>query len=52
LRAKELSGNELELFSSPWSAPAWMKVTNRMKGGGPMKPGEQYKAAYAKYFRR
>lgn len=32
--AQELIGDNLKLFSSPWSAPAWMKNSNNLVGGG------------------
>jgi glucosylceramidase len=48
-------GNEsLKFMASPWSAPAWMKQTGHMIGGGPLKGelnGEYYKT-WASYFIR
>ncbi|EYC05978.1 hypothetical protein Y032_0079g1285 [Ancylostoma ceylanicum] len=54
LSAMDLTGGNLRLYASPWSAPGWMKTNGRMKGGGPLKGnvnGEYYQA-YAKYFVR
>ena len=34
--------NEIELFASPWSPPAYMKTTNKMNCGGKLK--EEYYA--------
>uniref|UniRef100_A0AC35GP55 Glucosylceramidase n=2 Tax=Panagrolaimus sp. PS1159 TaxID=55785 RepID=A0AC35GP55_9BILA len=48
-----ISANEkLNLFASPWSAPAWMKTNGHMKGGGELK-GEkngQYYQTWSNYF--
>ncbi|CAD6193573.1 unnamed protein product [Caenorhabditis auriculariae] len=52
-KAREVNSN-LKLFASPWSAPAWMKSTGNMKGGGAMK-GDLlgiYYQTYAQYFIR
>ncbi len=38
---------DLKILGSPWSAPAWMKTNNSVKGGN-LKP--EYYEAYAKYF--
>jgi glucosylceramidase len=38
---------KIKILGSPWSAPAWMKITGNVKGGS-LKP-ECY-GAYAKYF--
>lgn len=38
---------ELKILGSPWSAPAWMKDNNSLKGGS-LKP--EYYGVYAKYF--
>jgi glucosylceramidase len=37
----------IKVLGSPWSAPAWMKTNNDVKGGE-LKP--EYYAAFAKYF--
>jgi glucosylceramidase len=37
----------IEIFGSPWSAPAWMKTNDSLKGGH-LKP--EYYGVYAKYF--
>lgn len=52
--AQNLIGNKFRLFASPWSAPAWMKQTGQMQGGGPLKgsvDGPYYKT-WANYFLR
>ena len=38
---------EIKILGSPWSAPAWMKTNNHVKGGE-LKP--EYYGAFAKYF--
>lgn len=38
---------DIKIMGSPWSAPAWMKTNNEVKGGS-LKPG--YYPVYAKYF--
>ena len=38
---------EIKILGSPWSAPAWMKTNNDVKGGH-LKP--EYYGAFAKYF--
>jgi glucosylceramidase len=38
---------DIKILGSPWSAPAWMKTNNSVKGGN-LKP--EYYEAYAKYF--
>jgi glucosylceramidase len=38
---------EIKILGSPWSAPAWMKTNNNVKGGE-LKP--EYYGAFAKYF--
>ncbi|CAI2352067.1 unnamed protein product [Caenorhabditis sp. 36 PRJEB53466] len=49
-KAIEKSGGKLQLFASPWSAPGWMKVTGRMRGGGAMRNDSRVYKAYAEYF--
>ncbi|GMT24735.1 hypothetical protein PFISCL1PPCAC_16032, partial [Pristionchus fissidentatus] len=50
VRALNLTGGDFRLFSSPWSAPAWMKETGKMEGPGKLKKGLE--KAWAKYFVR
>uniref|UniRef100_A0A914C5Y4 Glucosylceramidase n=1 Tax=Acrobeloides nanus TaxID=290746 RepID=A0A914C5Y4_9BILA len=52
--AIQVSGGNLKLFSSPWSAPGWMKNTGSMKGGGYLRGdyNGQYFHSYALYFLR
>lgn len=38
---------DIKIMGSPWSAPAWMKTNNHVKGGS-LKP--EYYSVYAKYF--
>ncbi|KAF1755500.1 hypothetical protein GCK72_011950 [Caenorhabditis remanei] len=49
-KAMEKTKGKLQLFASPWSAPGWMKVTGRMRGGGAMRNDEKVYKAYANYF--
>ncbi|XP_054713189.1 lysosomal acid glucosylceramidase-like [Uloborus diversus] len=53
-RAISLSKDELLLFGSPWSAPAWMKTNNAMNGKGALKedPEGKYYRTWANYFVR
>lgn len=46
---KEILGIDpgLKILGSPWSAPAWMKTKDDLKGGS-LKP--EYYDAYARYF--
>ena len=46
--AQELSDEEITLFSSPWSPPAWMKTNGEMNNGGKLK--EEYRDAWALYY--
>ena len=41
-------GNNMLLFVSPWSPPAWLKDNNNMLYGGHLLP--QYRQAWANYF--
>ncbi len=41
------SENEIKLFASPWSPPAWMKTNNNMLEGGKLK--NQYDQTWANY---
>ncbi|KAI6239653.1 Glucosylceramidase [Aphelenchoides fujianensis] len=51
IQALNLTGGELKLFASPWSAPGWMKTSGRMKGGGTLKgqTNGSYYHSYAQY---
>jgi glucosylceramidase len=42
------AGNNLPLFVSPWSPPAWMKTNNSMLKGGKLKP--EFRQAWANYY--
>lgn len=46
--AKSISNQEIRLFSSPWSPPAWMKTNGEMNHGGKLK--DEYKDVWARYF--
>ena len=46
--AKSLSSKPIKLFSSPWSAPKWMKSNNEFYGQGYLL--EEYYQAWADYF--
>ncbi|WP_028864425.1 glycoside hydrolase family 30 protein [Psychromonas aquimarina] len=46
--AKQLSDDEITLFSSPWSPPAWMKTNGQMNHGGKLKA--QYRQVWALYY--
>ena len=47
-RAMAASGNQLKLFASPWSPPAFMKDNNDMLHGGHLRP--DYAHAWALYY--
>jgi len=49
-KAIKKTGNQLKLFASPWSPPAWMKTNNSMLQGGKLK-GEYFQT-WADYFVR
>jgi glucosylceramidase len=51
-QALQLTHGNLRLFSSPWSAPGWMKTNGHMKGGGTLKGFVDgiYYQAWSKYF--
>jgi len=42
------TGNDLKLFASPWSPPAWMKTNNNMLHGGKLIP--EFNKTWADYF--
>ena len=42
------AGNNLPLFVSPWSPPAWMKTNNSMLKGGKLKA--EFRQAWANYY--
>ncbi len=46
--ALKKSGNDLKLFASPWSPPAWMKSNNDMLHGGKLLP--EFNQVWADYF--
>ena len=54
LQASKLTapGEGLKLFSTPWSAPGWMKTNGHMKGGGELKGdiNGDYYITWANYF--
>ncbi|KIH62099.1 O-Glycosyl hydrolase family 30 [Ancylostoma duodenale] len=54
LTAMNLTGGNIRLFASPWSAPGWMKTNGRMKGGGTLKGkvNGPYYQSYATYLVR
>jgi len=51
--ALKLTGEEMKLFASPWSPPAWMKTTGAMNLGGKLKPEcrQAWAAYYCRYIR-
>ena len=51
-QAQQKSGGNLKLFSTPWSAPGWMKTNGDMKGHGQLKGdvGGEYYQAFALYY--
>ncbi len=46
--AQKYTGEELVIFASPWSPPAYMKTNESPFQGGSLK--EEYKALWAKYY--
>lgn len=48
--AMEKSKNNVRIFASPWSPPAWMKSNNNMLRGGKLLP--EYYQSWADYFVR
>ncbi len=48
--ALRAAGNNLKLFASPWSPPAWMKTNGSMLKGGGLRP--EYRETWARYFAR
>ncbi len=48
--AFQKAGNDLQLFASPWSPPAWMKTNNDMLHGGKLRP--EFNQTWADYFVR
>lgn len=40
--------NDIKLFASPWSPPAWMKTNGEMNNGGKLK--EEFKDVWALYY--
>ncbi|XP_071793951.1 lysosomal acid glucosylceramidase-like [Asterias amurensis] len=51
-RSLAMSKKEVKLFASPWSAPAWMKTSNKMSGRGQLlgQAGDKYHQTWANYF--
>ncbi len=49
-KALKMAGNNMKIFASPWSPPAWMKTNNNMLYGGKLKP--EYFQAWADYYVR
>lgn len=47
-KAIKAAGGQITTYASPWSAPAFMKDTNRMLQGGKLLP--EYNDAWATYF--
>ena len=47
-KALSIKQDDLKIFASPWSPPAWMKTNEKMNNGGSLK--EEYKETWAKYF--
>jgi glucosylceramidase len=47
-RAISAAGNQLTMFISPWSPPAWMKDNNDMLHGGKLKA--EYNQVWANYY--
>ncbi|KAG8193147.1 hypothetical protein JTE90_006978 [Oedothorax gibbosus] len=52
--AQSISQEEILLFGSPWSPPAWMKTNGRSNGQGRIKgePGGEFYKTYANYLIR
>ncbi|CAI5449246.1 unnamed protein product [Caenorhabditis angaria] len=53
-KAQQASNNNLKLFATPWSPPAWMKTNGRMVGAGKLlgDPNGKYYQTWAQYFVR
>ncbi|KAL8563547.1 hypothetical protein ACOMHN_060863 [Nucella lapillus] len=53
-QAASMSQRGIQLFGSPWSAPAWMKTNQNMTGNGTLvgQPGGPYYKTWANYFVR
>ncbi|XP_076030329.1 lysosomal acid glucosylceramidase-like [Oratosquilla oratoria] len=50
LKMSEAGGRHVKLFASPWSAPAWMKSNNNIKGKGKLL--HKYYGTWAQYLVR
>lgn len=48
--AQKIVGEDLKIFASPWSPPAWMKTNQSMLYGGKLRP--EYRQTWADYFVR
>ncbi len=46
--AQKYTGEDLVIFASPWSPPAYMKDNNSLINGGKLK--EEYKSLWSKYY--
>lgn len=49
VKAALAKNSQIKIFASPWSAPAWMKYSNTLKGG---KLKAEYYETYANYFKK
>lgn len=47
-RAMESAKNDMTIYASPWSPPAWMKSNSNMLQGGELKP--EFAGAWANYY--
>jgi len=47
-RAIEVAGNDLKMFVSPWSPPAWMKDTGKKLTGGSLL--DEYRQSWANHY--
>lgn len=54
LRVQRAYGRPIKMFASAWSAPAWMKTNDNLKGKGTLlgEPGGQYYQTWANYYVR
>ncbi|CAN8029211.1 unnamed protein product [Ixodes persulcatus] len=53
-KALDMSKEDVWIFGSPWSGPAWMKTSGKLHGAGQLKgrPGGPYYEAWAMYIVR
>ena len=47
-RAMDAAKNDVTVYASPWSPPAWMKTNGNMLQGGELKP--EFAGAWAEYY--